>query len=102
MRIEATNEGDESKATTAKLFGNSGYGKTAEDVTKHTHTKIVSEKEPEKLDKLERSAFCQSTCQILTEDDEIAAYEVKMRRRKIQDDKDRFTSRSVYILSLKV
>ena len=27
MRCQATRENDESKATTAKLFGNSGYGK---------------------------------------------------------------------------
>ena len=27
MRVAATKEGDESKATTSKLFGNSSYGK---------------------------------------------------------------------------
>ena len=30
MRVSATREGDEAKATTAKLFGNSSYGKTCE------------------------------------------------------------------------
>ena len=27
MRVSATKEGDEAKATTSKLFGNSSYGK---------------------------------------------------------------------------
>ena len=30
MRVAATKDGDEAKATTSKLFGNSSYGKVSE------------------------------------------------------------------------
>ena len=85
MRCEATYQNDESKATTAKLFGNSGYGKCAEDVEKHSKLKVVFE--ADKLDKLQRSALCTSEHSIIDEDGEEVAHEVRMLKAKITDDK---------------
>ena len=65
----------------------SGYGKTAEDVTRHCQTKIVPANDHKKLEKLERSPLCQVVTQILTEESDVAALEVKMKKRKIVDDK---------------
>ena len=85
MRCEATHQNDESKATTAKLFGNSGYGKCAEDVEKHTKLKVVFE--ADKLDKLQRSALCANEHSIIDEEGDEVAHEVRMLKAKITDDK---------------
>lgn len=85
MRCEATVEKDESKQTTAKLFGNSGYGKCAEDVERHTETKVVYD--GKKLDKYQRSPLCSMDYSICDEDGEEIAHEVKMLKKKIKDNK---------------
>ena len=41
MRIQATDEGDETKANTAKIFGNSSYGKLLQNPEKHKTAKLV-------------------------------------------------------------
>ena len=43
MRIDAEKEGDKTKSLTAKIFGNSGYGKMAESVSKYTKTIITTD-----------------------------------------------------------
>ena len=52
MRTEAKKSGDEAKSLTAKLFGNSSYGKCGESIAKYRNTVITSDKE--KLYKLVR------------------------------------------------
>jgi len=42
MRIKATDEGDETKANTAKIMGNSSYGKLLQNPIKHKNVKLVS------------------------------------------------------------
>jgi len=41
MRIKATDEGDETKANTAKIMGNSSYGKLLQNPLKHKNVKLV-------------------------------------------------------------
>jgi len=41
MRIKATDEGDETKANTAKIMGNSSYGKLLQNPSKHKDVKLV-------------------------------------------------------------
>ena len=43
MRIEATNEGDDSKANTAKLMGNSSYGKLLQNPSKYKRCLLVED-----------------------------------------------------------
>ena len=43
MRIKATDEGDETKANTAKIMGNSSYGKLLQNPNKHKSVKVVQE-----------------------------------------------------------
>jgi len=43
MRIKATDEGDETKANTAKIMGNSSYGKLLQNPNKHKTVKIVQD-----------------------------------------------------------
>ena len=52
MRTEAKKSGDEAKSLTAKLFGNSSYGKCGESVDKYRNTVITGNEE--KLHKLVR------------------------------------------------
>ena len=99
MRCEATHEKDESKACTAKLFGNSGkslvisqstyfnkgYGKCCEMVERHTDLKVCHTEEEVTL--LERSPLCRQTIEIQDEAGQEAATEVVMRKKKIKDSK---------------
>ena len=41
MRIQATDEGDETKANTCKILGNSSYGKLLQNPEKHKASKLV-------------------------------------------------------------
>ena len=84
MRVDATNEGDEPKQLTAKLFANSGYGKCAEDVSKHRNTLIFGGATD--IGKYMRKAFFEDYDDIETEDGDVVR-ELTMRKRKIVDDK---------------
>ena len=99
MRVEATYEKDNSKATTAKLFGNSGlyyhivfvlnislgYGKCAEDVSRHTKLHIVETHQQK--DKHTRSPFCTGTHDIADEEGAVMGYEILKNKTIIKDDK---------------
>jgi len=43
MRIEATNEGDDTKANTAKVMGNSSYGKLLQNPERHKRVILVDQ-----------------------------------------------------------
>ena len=100
MRCEATYQNDESKATTAKLFGNSGkflmeisyftksftgYGKCGEQVTKH-HRFVVTQSD-EKVSKLMRKPTYIGVTSLVDEMDNECAMEVEMRKKKVIDSK---------------
>ena len=100
MRCEATYQNDESKATTAKLFGNSGklvkeisyvtksfkgYGKCGEQVTKH-HRFVVTQSD-EKVRKLMRKPTYIGVTSLVDEMDDECAMEVEMRKKKVIDSK---------------
>ena len=55
MRTEAKRSGDDAKSLTAKLFGNSSYGKCGESIEKYRNTVVTHDEE--KLHKLLRYLF---------------------------------------------
>ena len=83
LRIEATFDGDEAKATSAKLAGNSGYGKCGENVMRHTNTKVVHD-QGEMLKEAQK-AFTMDQNEVINECEELVAWEVKQRKRTIAD-----------------
>ena len=62
-----------------------GYGKCGEDVTRHTTTQVVFDEE--KLEKQSRKAFFVCDKEYCNEEGNVSGYEVKMRKRRIEDDK---------------
>ena len=109
LRSEATRDGDDAKQLTAKLFGNSGkyesyymaynnsfvqiihlnnslgYGKQAENVLKHSVTKLVTDYK--ELDDYCRNPFYRHDKEVYDENNELACYLVKMDKKKITDSK---------------
>ena len=85
LRIEATFDGDEGKATSAKLVGNSGYGKCGENILRHHQTKVVVNQD--KMVREVQSAFTMDQNEIISESDELVAWEIKQRKRKVTDTK---------------
>ena len=85
MRVAATDEGDDAKQLTAKLFGNSGYGKCAENVEKHKNTSLYP---PDyNIAKLARRTMYKDHVVIQNEEGEAGATEVTSLRRTIEDSK---------------
>ena len=85
MREQATIEGSETRANSAKLIGNAGWGKTSENVAKYSCSKIVSE---DKLEKYVRRALHIDHVQLITEDiDSRDIFEVNQKPRRVHDDK---------------
>ena len=85
MREQATIDGSETRANSAKLIGNAGWGKTSENVTKYSCSKIVPDF---KLEKCVRHALHIDHTQLMTEDinsDDI--FEVNQKPRRVIDDK---------------
>lgn len=85
LRTEATFDGDEAKATSAKLTGNSGYGKCGECVLRHHNTKVVVDQD--KMIKEVESAFTMDQNEIINESENLVAWEIKQRKRKVTDSK---------------
>ena len=85
LRTEATFDGDEAKATSAKLVGNSGYGKCGECVLRHHNTKVVVDQE--KMVREVESAFTMDQNEIINESENLVAWEIKQRKRKVTDTK---------------
>ena len=84
MRCDASREKDEAKSTTAKLFGNSGYGKTGENVESHTRVKYVDEKN---VWKEVSKPFFKKETEITNENGEPILFEMKFDKKIVKDDK---------------
>ena len=99
MRTEAKRSGDDAKSLTAKLFGNSSYGKCGESVEKYRNTVITSDQDKlfklmrceylkyQKHSKYFRSPLQLSTAEILDEDGELLLREVTSLPAKAIDSK---------------
>ena len=79
----ATREGDEAKATTAKLYGNSSYGKTCEDPSRRCN--ILLKETVAQVRKYIKKPLYEDHVPILDEDEVPVGYEIKMKKRKIVD-----------------
>ena len=85
MRVAATYENDDAKQLTAKLFGNSGYGKCAEDVEKHSNTSLYPPDHD--ISKFIKRALYRNHVVIQNEEGEAGATEVTCGRKTIEDSK---------------
>ena len=84
MRTEAKETGDEAKSLTAKLFGNSVYGKMGESVEKYRTTTITTD--DLKATKLKKSALHKNH-ETLIADGEIACHELSNIKAMQEDNK---------------
>ena len=84
LRSEAKEAKDDAKGLTAKLVGNSGYGKTSENVYKHKQTKLFSKVADSRI--ACRSPFLRTIHEFITEDLS-SMTEVTLDKKKIYDDK---------------
>ena len=62
-----------------------GYGKQAENVLKHTVTKLITD--GDELEKELQSPFFKDCVEVYDEADDLACYMVKQRKKKITDAK---------------
>ena len=85
MRTEAKKTNDEAKSLTAKLFGNSSYGKTGEAVSKYRESSIVYD--DDELVGAKKSPLYKSDSTILNEDNDQVAHEVSKMKNSVVDDK---------------
>ena len=85
MRTEAKKTGDEAKSLTAKLFGNSSYGKTGEAVSKYRETSIIFDDDDFVAAK--RSALFKSNNAIISENNEQVAHEISKLKCSVDDNK---------------
>ena len=85
MRVAATNEKDDAKQLTAKLFGNSGYGKCAEKVEDHKNTSLYPPNH--NITKIARRAVYKHHVVIENEEGEASATEVTLDKKTIEDEK---------------
>ena len=85
MRTEAKKTGDEAKSLTAKLFGNSSYGKTGEAVSKYRDTYIIYD--DDEFVEARRSALYKSDSAVMSEENEQVAHEVSKMKNSVVDDK---------------
>ena len=84
MRMESDREGKQTKGTTAKLCGNSNYGKLLEDPSRHNRVKMIPN---EKLEVYAKKAMYKGHIDHETEDQESVLTEVTMMKQKILDDR---------------
>ena len=82
MRTEAKKTGDDAKSLTAKLFGNSSYGKMGESVERYRTTTITAD--DDKATKIKASALNKSHEPLLA-DGEVICHELSSIK-KDQDD----------------
>ena len=85
MRTEAKRTGDDAKSLTAKLFGNSSYGKCGESVRKYRDTVITDD--PDTTAMKMRSARYKSFAEIPDEEEETIAVEISSLPAKATDNK---------------
>lgn len=84
MRIDAEKNNMPTKGNTAKIYGNSGYGKLCERVSSYTKTVLVSN--AKSLSRRMANPLFKSESALTTECDD-GIHEVIMDERKISDDK---------------
>ena len=85
MRTEAKRNGDEAKSLTAKLFGNSSYGKMGESVDRYRKTKIYTNDND--LVQAKRSALYKSSSELITENGVQVAHELSKLNSQTTDNK---------------
>ena len=85
MRIDAEKRGDKTQSLTAKIFGNSGYGKMAESVSKYTKT-IITTDEKTVLKNVTRPRFKHMN-NLMCESSENDVHELILRQSCIKDSK---------------
>ena len=85
MRTEAKKSGDEAKSLTAKLFGNSSYGKCGESILKYRNTGVTHDES--KVREVRRSPLFKNVDLIPNEDDELVGYEYSTLPKKTIDNK---------------
>ena len=85
MRTEAKQTGDEAKSLTAKLFGNSSYGKTGESVERYRTTFFVFD--DDQFVAAKRSPLYKSDNAVLNEENYQVAHEISSLITSVDDDK---------------
>ena len=83
LRSEATKDGDDAKQLTAKLYGNAGYGKQAEQVSRHRDTRIYTDLND--VIKDEKSPFFRQTKEVIDENGDLQGYLVTKTKQKVTD-----------------
>ena len=84
-RVEAVINGDVTRSNTIKNVANSGYGKCSERVADHKRVEILTDEE--KVVKLEAKPQFVDYKEYLDENNDLEAWEITMRKKRIQDDK---------------
>ena len=85
MRTEAKKSGDDAKSLTAKLFGNSSYGKCGESIEKYRNTCITSN--DDKLRDARKSPLFKKCDEIFDENHQAVGYEYSSLPKKTIDNK---------------
>ena len=85
MRVAATYEGDDAKQLTAKLYGNSSYGKCAEAVDRHKNTSLLPV--DYNIAKLARRPMYRDHVVIQDENGDACATEVTSLKQTVEDSK---------------
>ena len=85
MRTEAKIAGDEAKSLTAKLFGNSSYGKCGESVQKYRDTIITDD--DSKCSKKVKCPLFKSSVEIFDEEENVVSNEISSLPGKATDNK---------------
>ena len=85
MRTEAKRSGDDAKSLTAKLFGNSSYGKCGESISKYRNTGVTHDEC--KIKEVQRSPLFKNLDQIFDEQGDPVGYEYTSLPKKTVDNK---------------
>ena len=85
MRTEAKRSGDEAKSLTAKLFGNSSYGKMGESVERYRKTQLYTDDKA--VVRAKRSALVKSSNELFTENGKQVGHELSKLKSRVDDTK---------------
>ena len=85
MRTEAKKSGDDAKSLTAKLFGNSSYGKCGESIEKYRNTGITSDQF--KMKEVMKSPLFKDVQEVFDETRQAIGYEYSCLPKKTVDNK---------------
>lgn len=84
-RVEACKNGDTTRSNTIKNIANSGYGKCSERVADHKRVQILCDED--KVAKLEAKPHFVDYKEFIDENNELKAWQITMRKRKVKDNK---------------